>query len=322
MALLASDEKKTTTTTTTTTQDTQPAQTTQQTTQPAQQTTQQATPSAEKAVSQTPKVQTSTPAPSSYDKAMETLQAATKQAPSFSSDYDETISNLYQRISSREPFTYDYSTDPLYNQYKEQYVQGGQMAMRDTMGQAAALTGGYGSSYGQAVGQQQYDAYLQRLNDVMPDLYRTAYDQYEAEGNQMEQNLQLAGQLRETEYGQFRDAVGDKQYEDAWALQQAEDRAQYGDFSGYKDLYGDDAARAMMLTWAQANPDAAYYNGNITPEEYYNFTGAWPRGYTPPGGGGGGTTRSTSDIIREQLVEGVRNKTFTPEYAASVRTKF
>lgn len=279
MALLTSEENRTV----------QPAQTTQateQTTQPAQQTqVQQA--------QETPKVETA-PAPktttapkvqsSSYDKAMKTLQAAQKQTPSFSSDYDQTISDLYQQITNRQPFQYDAASDPLYQQYREQYMQGGQQAMRDTMGQAAALTGGYGSSYGQAVGQQQYDAYLQRLNDVLPDLYRTAYEQYNAEGDKLTQQMQLAGQIRDSEYGQFRDAVSDKQYADALAVQEAEARAQYGDFSGYAALYGDDQAHDMALAWAAANPDAAWAAGTITADEYYKLTGKTPRG--APGGGG------------------------------------
>ena len=97
---------------------------------------------------------------SGYNTAMQTLQAAEYTAPSFSSDYDQTISELYDKITTREPFRYDYSNDPLYGQYKEAYTTQGRQAMRDTVGQAASLTGGYGNSYGQAVGQQQYDAYL------------------------------------------------------------------------------------------------------------------------------------------------------------------
>ena len=42
--------------------------------------------------------------------------------------------------------------------------------MKDTMGQAAALTGGYGSSYAESSAQQQYDAYLQQLGDIVPEL--------------------------------------------------------------------------------------------------------------------------------------------------------
>ena len=54
-------------------------------------------------------------------------------------------------------FKYNVNADPLYQQYKDQYIQGGKLAMMDTMGKAAALTGGYGSTYGQQVGQQDID---------------------------------------------------------------------------------------------------------------------------------------------------------------------
>lgn len=219
---------------------------------------------------------------SGYNSAMKTLQAAEYTAPDFTSDYDQTISDIYQKITTREPFKYDYSTDPLYGQYKEAYTEQGKQAMRDTMGQAAALTGGYGSSYGQAVGQQQYDAYLQRLNDVMPDLYNTAFAQYESEGQQMKDQYTMANQQRETQYNQFRDAVKDKQYADAMALQEAEARAQYGDFTGYGDIYGKDAQHQMAMAWAsasEANGQVAFDNGEISGEEYNHLFGKYPRGF-------------------------------------------
>lgn len=264
----------------------QNVQTTQQAQQQAQQPVQQNEPKVDAVAA--PSVQQQKQVSSGYNKAMQTLKAAENTAPAFSSDYDQTISDLYEKITSREPFKYDYSTDPLYGQYREQYTQLGKQAARDTMGQAAALTGGYGSSYGQAVGQQQYDAYLQRLNDVLPDLYKTAYDMYNAEGDKLTQQLQLAGNLRNQEYSQFRDAVSDKQYADAFAIQQAESRAQYGDFSGYEALYGKDAAKDMALAWAAANPDAAYAAGTITPEEYYTLTGRNPHVRGTGGGGSSG----------------------------------
>ena len=70
--------------------------------------------------------------------------------------------------------------------------------MRDTMGQAAHLTGGYGSSYGQAVGQQQYDAYLQKLGDAMPELYGAAFKRWQAEGEAMSDQLGHATALAQT----------------------------------------------------------------------------------------------------------------------------
>lgn len=227
----------------------------------------------------------------SYTKTMETLKKAETTAPTYSGSYDQEINDLYQKITNREPFKYDYASDPLYGQYAEKYQQLGKQAMKDSMGQTAALTGGYGNSYGSAVGQQQYDAYLQRLNDVLPELYSQAYNQYAAEGDRLKEQYSLAANLRDTEYNQYRDSLGDYQYNQAWdaqqAQQKADDLAKYGDFSGYAELYGEDAANRMQTTWAAANPGAAYISGVITADQYYTLTGEYPPGYTPAGGGGG-----------------------------------
>lgn len=73
----------------------------------------------------------------------------------FSSRYDEQIQNIINTIQNRPQFDQGqvYDSD-LYKQYREQYIQQGNKAMRDTMGNAAALTGGYGSTYATAAGQQ------------------------------------------------------------------------------------------------------------------------------------------------------------------------
>ena len=104
-----------------------------------------------------------------YSNTMETLKESEYSLPEYTSSYDEQISQIYNKIVSREPFRYDPSSDTLYGNYREQYTQLGRKAMRDTMGQAAALTGGYGSSYAQQAGQQEYDSYLQKLGEVLPE---------------------------------------------------------------------------------------------------------------------------------------------------------
>lgn len=109
----------------------------------------------------------------------------------YTPQYDDEINSLLGKLLDREKFSYDASTDPLYQQYKTLYTQQGKTAMQDTMGQAAALTGGYGSSYSQAVGQQQYDAYLQKLNEIVPDLYSRAYQMYRDEGDALLDQYQI-----------------------------------------------------------------------------------------------------------------------------------
>lgn len=138
------------------------------------------------------------------------LDAATqRQRPTYAGTFDQQLNSLYQQISTRPGFEYDVNADPLYQQYKDQYIQQGKLAMRDTMGKAAALTGGYGSTYGQQVGQQSYDAYLQNLSAAIPELYGKAYDQYKDKGDNLLRMYGLLGDQRDTEYNRYRDEMGD-----------------------------------------------------------------------------------------------------------------
>lgn len=127
--------------------------------------------------------------------------------------YGQQMQEALDAIRKRKKFSYDLNGDALYQQYKDKYVQQGKQAMQDTMGQAAALTGGYGSTYSQAVGQQQYDAYLQNLNDVVPELYQLALSRYQMEGDDLKTQYSLLADQYQQEYGQYRDKVGDWQTE-------------------------------------------------------------------------------------------------------------
>lgn len=75
-------------------------------------------------------------------------------------------------------FSYDYMSDPLYQMYREQYMADGQRAMKDAMAESAILTGGYGNSWAQSAGQQAYDYYMSKLNDIIPELRAAAYSEW------------------------------------------------------------------------------------------------------------------------------------------------
>lgn len=114
-------------------------------------------------------------------------------------DYDKAM----DAILNRKKFSYDLNGDMLYQQYKDNYINQGKMAMMDTMGQAAAMTGGYGNSYAATVGNQAYQASLQNLNNIIPDLYSLALQSYNAEGDRLATNLNALGsdrQLAQSEY--------------------------------------------------------------------------------------------------------------------------
>lgn len=109
---------------------------------------------------------------------------------------------IFEKIMNRGDFRYNVEDDPLYQQYRDQYTAQGRNAMRDTMGQAAALTGGYGSTYAQQAGQQSYDAYLARLNDIVPELYGAAYNRYQDEGTALMNRYNMAAGQATDAYNQ------------------------------------------------------------------------------------------------------------------------
>lgn len=180
-----------------------------------------------------------------YQEALRALLEAQKNAPTYANSYESQLKDLYDQITKRGKFQYDINEDALYQQYAQQYAQKGRMAMMDTMGQAAALTGGYGSTYGQAVGQQQYDAYLQQLNDVVPELYQMAYAQYQDEGDRMQQQYAMLGDLADDEYDKYRDAYNQ------WLTER--DYAQ-----GNADTAYDRGYDQWLQQWSQFNTDRNY----------------------------------------------------------------
>ena len=142
-----------------------------------------------------------------YKNSMEGIQELKNGLPEYTDPYDQALQELYSQITERPKFSYNPNDDALYQSYKQAYAQQGRLAMEDTMGQAAGLTGGYASSYGQAVGQQQYDAYLQRLGEVYPELYSMAYGRYQDEGAALQQQYDMMFARSEADYEKYLDRL-------------------------------------------------------------------------------------------------------------------
>lgn len=168
-----------------------------------------------------------------YLNAMAALKQVEQNKPTYTATYDDQLKKLYDQIVNRERFAYDPAADPLWQNHIDQYTTKGKMAMMDTMGQAAALTGGYGSSYGQQVGQQTYQGYLQEADQALPEFYGMALDAYIREGDAMNQQYAMLGDLQEAEYGRYQDAL-DRYWQDVSYQQQLADDA-YD--QGYENWY-------------------------------------------------------------------------------------
>ncbi len=150
----------------------------------------------------------------SVAQAEQLLEEQLAQKPGeYQSTWQDQLNETLQQILNREKFSYDLNGDALYQQYKDQYTTQGKMAMMDTMGQAQAMTGGYGNSYAQSVGQQAYQGHLQELNNKIPELYQLALSKYQMEGNELKDQYSMMAQQEDLDYGRYRDQLGDWQTE-------------------------------------------------------------------------------------------------------------
>lgn len=171
-------------------------------------------------------------------------QAGLKPAD-YVSQWKPQIDSTVNSILNRKDFQYDVNGDALYQQYKDRYVNLGQQAMMDTMGQAAKLTGGYGNSNAQMVGQQAYQNYLQGLTDKIPELAQLAYQRYAQQGQDLYQKYGLLNSQDQAAYDRW-NANYNRWLAERDFLTGRYDTERGFDYGTFRDTVGDDQWKAQF----------------------------------------------------------------------------
>lgn len=205
----------------------------------------------------------------------------------FESKYEGQISDILDNILNRPKFSYtaeDMTNDDLYKMYRDQYMRQGNLAMRDTMGNAASLTGGYGNTYASAAGQQAYDNYVSMLNDKALDFYDRAYQRYNDEGQNLYNQMNVVTGLDNTDYQRHRDTVSD--YYNDLNYYNGRYNQEYGyDYGQYQDqVAADQWAQEFAFQKQQAAQEQANWEAEM----------ALARQKAASSGGSGGRRRSSS----------------------------
>ena len=205
----------------------------------------------------------------------------------FESKYEDQISSILDNIMNRPKFSYtseDMVNDDLYKMYRDQYMRQGNLAMRDTMGNAASLTGGYGNTYASAAGQQAYDNYVSMLNDKALDFYDRAYQRYNDEGQNLYNQMNVVTGLDNTDYQRHRDTVSD--YYNDLNYYNGRYNQEYGyDYDQYQDrVAADQWAQEFAFQKQQAAQEQANWEAEM----------ALARQKAASSGGSGGRRRSSS----------------------------
>jgi hypothetical protein len=165
-------------------------------------------------------------------------QVQNSKPAAYQSKYGDQLDSLLAQIQNPEAFKYEFNGDNLFKAYADMYTQKGKQAAADVQGQAAAMTGGYGNSYGVTAGNHAYQQYLTDLYGVGLDLRDRAYQDYL---NKLQNKKDVYGLMSEadaTGYGRYRDTVGDWKDELNYYTDRY-DTEKNADYNRYRDLVGD-----------------------------------------------------------------------------------
>lgn len=174
--------------------------------------------------------------------------------------YSDQVRDMMDKIMNRDKFSYDVDEDPLFQQALASAMKSGQQAMTDTIGQASALTGGYGSTYATTAGNQAYNAYVEDAYDNLPQYYQMARDAYDKEGEEMYRQFGMVSELDDKEYSRNL-AAYDATYQQRNALYNEE-------YGRYRDEKSDAFIMADLEMQAHSTKTNDLYNAYVMDSDY------------------------------------------------------
>lgn len=125
----------------------------------------------------------------------------------YTDPYAGRLEDALGRLESREPFSYDPETDPMFRAYRDAYRREGDRAAKETLGDAAALTGGQASTAAVAAASQARDYYNSKAGDAVPQLYQLAWEMYRSEQDSLLSEIETLAGLSAAAYDRQADRL-------------------------------------------------------------------------------------------------------------------
>ena len=167
--------------------------------------------------------------------AQQNMQNVQNMRPqTYNSKYSGALDSILQEIQNPKPFKYSFNDDELFKYYADLETQNAKKANINAQGQAAALTGGYGNSYGAAAGAQAYQEALLPLYERGMQLAQFARDNYDKDQQRPYDQLGALQGMDESDYGRYRDAMSDWRQDEQNARDVYENERNFG-YNEYVD---------------------------------------------------------------------------------------
>lgn len=168
--------------------------------------------------------------------------------PQYNDKYADKIDDMLNRVLSSEKFSYNAESDPLYQQYRDQYRREGDRSMRDTLASMASGAGGL-NSYAVSAAQQANNYYNSKLADKIPELYNLAYEKYMNERNTERQNLNQLINMENSDFNKYLGNMGVYQADRSAAENMYNNRISQENYQNEWKYNVDSAAKADARNW-------------------------------------------------------------------------
>ena len=191
--------------------------------------------------------------------AQQNMQNVQNMRPqTYNSKYSGALDSILAEIQNPKPFKYSFNDDELFKYYADLETQNAKKANINAQGQAAALTGGYGNSYGAAAGAQAYQEALLPLYERGMQLAQFARDNYDKDQQRPYDQLAALQGMDESEYGRYRDTMSDWRQDEQNARDVYENERNFG-YNEYMDALNNALNIGKMESDSfRADQDEAY----------------------------------------------------------------
>lgn len=126
----------------------------------------------------------------------------------YKSNYSDTLNSLADKYMNNE-FKFNADDSSEYQQYNDKYKREGKVQQENVQGSYSANTGGYTNSYAQAAGQKEYNNFMDELQNKIPSLKNSAYQNWSSQQEDTLNKISTLQGFDNAQYQRYRDKVQD-----------------------------------------------------------------------------------------------------------------
>lgn len=134
------------------------------------------------------------------------LNKAEKNQPIYSDPFAEARAKAVDALRNSK-FEFDAANNKVYQDYSKDYELLGDISTGASADQTEALSGGYGTTYGETVAQQANDSYLSNKKTIIPSLYQQEYNNYQQDVSNKVNEGNLINTLEAQKFSEYADSL-------------------------------------------------------------------------------------------------------------------